>query len=58
LKGRFLISGSVPLHDGVHVRIISENPPAPEATPLSPSLEDAYLYHLNLVGLSDAREVV
>lgn len=58
LKGRCLISGSIHRPDGVHVRIISENPPAPEATPVSPSLEDAYLYHLNLVGLSDAKEVV
>jgi ABC-2 type transport system ATP-binding protein len=58
LKGRYLISGSIHRPDGVHVRIISENAPAPEATSLSPSLEDAYLYHLNLVGLRDTREVV
>jgi ABC-2 type transport system ATP-binding protein len=58
LKSHYLISGSIHRPDGVHVRIISENAPAPEATPLSPSLEDAYLYHLNLVSLSDAREAV
>jgi ABC-2 type transport system ATP-binding protein len=58
LKSRYLISGSIHRPDGVHVRIIGENAPAPEAMPLSPSLEDAYLYHLNLVSLSDAREAV
>lgn len=58
LKGRYMISGSMHRPDGVHVRIISESAPAPEATLISPSLEDAYLYHLNLVGLRDAREVL
>lgn len=57
LKGRYLISSSIHRPDGIHVRIISENAPAPEATPVSPSLEDAYLYHLHLVGLRELREV-
>ncbi|MBC7261493.1 MAG: ABC transporter ATP-binding protein [Chloroflexi bacterium] len=58
LKGRYLISGSIYRPDGVHVRIISENAPAPEATPISPSLEDAYLYHLNLISLNNTKEVI
>jgi len=58
LKGRYLISGSVHRPDGVHTRIISEDAPTPEATPAAPSLEDAYLYHLSLVGLRNAEEVV
>lgn len=58
LKGRYLISSSVRQPDGVRTRIISEDPPTPEATPVAPSLEDAYLYHLSLVSPRDGGEVI
>ena len=37
------VSGTVRRADGVHVRIVSEAPPSPQAVPLPPTLEDAYL---------------
>jgi len=46
-KQRFLISAQVRRSDGVHVRVVGNEAPAPRATPAEPSLEDAYLYHVN-----------
>jgi len=46
-KQRFLISAQVRRSDGVHVRVVGNESPAPRATPAEPSLEDAYLYHVN-----------
>ncbi|MGH9580614.1 MAG: ATP-binding cassette domain-containing protein, partial [Terriglobales bacterium] len=43
-KRRFLISGTIRRGDGVHARVVSAGAPAAGATPLSASLEDAYLY--------------
>jgi ABC-type multidrug transport system ATPase subunit len=40
------VSGTVRRAQGVHVRIVAEEPPAPEARPLAPTLEDAYLHAL------------
>jgi ABC-type multidrug transport system ATPase subunit len=58
LKARFQISSSIHRTDGVHVRIISQEIPAPEASTVAPSLEDAYLYHLSLTGLIGASEII
>ena len=58
LKERYLISSSTQRSDGVHTRIISESQPSPEATLITPSIEDAYLYHIDLIGIKDAEEVV
>lgn len=44
LKGQHRISGVVHRSDGVHVRIIADCQPVPEATPIPATLEDAYLY--------------
>jgi len=45
-KQRYLISGTACRSDGVHVRMLA--PAAPNgAQPLTPTLEDAYLYCLN-----------
>jgi ABC-type multidrug transport system ATPase subunit len=40
------VSGTVRRAQGVHVRIVADAPPAPEARPLAPTLEDAYLHAL------------
>ena len=41
-----LISACTRRSDGVHLRIVSDVPPGPDAETMSPTLEDAYLYHL------------
>jgi ABC-2 type transport system ATP-binding protein len=42
-RERWKISNTVRRSDGVHARVVSAVPPAPTATPLAPTLEDAYL---------------
>ncbi len=42
-RERWKISGTLRRADGVHARVVSAVPPSPAATPLPPSLEDAYL---------------
>ena len=44
LKQRHLISSTMRLTDGVRIRSITDEPPASQAVPASPRLEDAYLY--------------
>jgi len=44
LKQRHLISGMLRHRDGVQVRVVSANSPAPGAQPTPPSLEDVYLH--------------
>ncbi len=44
LKQKYILSGTVRRQDGVQVRVVSETPPTAEAQPVSPSLEDVYLY--------------
>ena len=44
LKQRYLISSTMRLTDGVRIRSIADEPPASQAVPASPRLEDAYLY--------------
>jgi len=44
-KQKFLISSTARRSDGVHVRLLTDAPPA-GAQPASPTLEDAYLYCL------------
>jgi len=46
VKAAHLVSGTVRTVQGVRVRLISDKRPAPGATSLSPSLEDAYLHQL------------
>jgi len=41
------VSGAVRRGDGVHVRVVSETRPAPEASAVAPTLEDAYLLRLS-----------
>lgn len=42
-RERWRISGTIRRADGVHARVVSEVPPAANAVPVPPSLEDAYL---------------
>jgi len=42
-RERWKISNTVRRSDGVHARVVSAMPPSPMATPLVPTLEDAYL---------------
>jgi ABC-2 type transport system ATP-binding protein len=42
-RERWKISNTVRRADGVHARVVSTVPPAATATPLAPTLEDAYL---------------
>lgn len=44
VQKQFTISSSIHRHDGIHARIVSDERPAQNATQLSPTLEDAYLY--------------
>lgn len=48
VRQRYLVSGTVRRSDGVHVRLVAQAPPNPDVRPLSPTLEDAYLYRLSL----------
>jgi ABC-type multidrug transport system ATPase subunit len=42
-RERWNIGNTVRRSDGVHARVVSRTAPSPEATPLPPTLEDAYL---------------
>ena len=42
-RERWKISSTFRRADGVHARVVSSVPPAPEAVPVAPTLEDAYL---------------
>ncbi len=42
-KHQWLVTGSMRKTDGVHVRVVSNTAPAPEAKQIAPSLEDSYL---------------
>jgi ABC-2 type transport system ATP-binding protein len=43
IQQQHLISSTAHRSDGVHVRVVSPSPPTPQAQPLEPTLEDAYL---------------
>ncbi|AWB43511.1 ABC transporter ATP-binding protein [Paenibacillus sp. CAA11] len=44
LQEKYMISSTIHRPDGVHARVVSNRRPDFLATPLSPTLEDAYLY--------------
>jgi ABC-2 type transport system ATP-binding protein len=44
LKQKALVTGTIRRENGVQVRVVSEASPAPEAQPVTPSLEDVYLH--------------
>lgn len=43
-KQQYLISSTARRSDGVHVRVVAEAAPGPDAQLVAPNLEDAYLY--------------
>ena len=45
-KSRLLISGTLRRSDGVRVRAVAPQAPVPEARPVAPNLEDAYLMRI------------
>ena len=45
-KERFPVISTVPSERGYELRIVAENPDAPEATPAEPNLEDAYIHYM------------
>jgi len=45
-RQKFLVSSTTRRSDGVHVRVLGDNAP-PDAVPVVPTLEDAYLYCLS-----------
>jgi ABC-type multidrug transport system ATPase subunit len=47
LRQQYLTSSTMHRSDGVHLRIVSEAPPGPDATPQPATLEDAYLYWIS-----------
>jgi len=47
LRQEHLISSTVQRSDGVHVRVVSPQKPSANASPATPTLEDAYLYLLS-----------
>ena len=46
LKQKHIVSGTIRRSDGVQVRVVSASPPQASAGPVSPNLEDAYLYFI------------
>lgn len=48
VRQRHLVSSAIRRSDGVHVRLVSARPPAAAASPVSPTLEDAYLGSLHI----------
>jgi ABC-type multidrug transport system ATPase subunit len=46
IQQKHLVSSAVRRSDGVHVRLVADEAPTPEARLVNPSLEDAYLYSL------------
>jgi ABC-2 type transport system ATP-binding protein len=46
IREGYAVSSAVRRSDGVHLRLVAEAPPGPDARLLPPSLEDAYLYHV------------
>ena len=53
LKQSHLISSTARRSDGVHVRVVSERKPNPDAEPVPATLEDAYLYYIQRAHLSE-----
>ncbi len=50
LRKQFTVAGQHHTANGVLVRIIAEDAPGPEAKPVDPTLEDAYLYYTRETG--------
>jgi ABC-2 type transport system ATP-binding protein len=47
VRGQHLITSAIRRNDGVHLRVVSQAQPEAAAMPVSPSLEDAYMYAIS-----------
>jgi ABC-type multidrug transport system ATPase subunit len=47
IRQQYPVSKALHRADGVHVRLVADTAPSPEARPLPPTLEDAYLHHIS-----------
>lgn len=45
-KQQFVISNTIRTNEGIRVRVVADESPSESATPVTPNLEDAYLYML------------
>ena len=46
IRERFAVSNALRRSDGIHLRVVAEAAPGPNARPLPPTLEDAYLHQI------------
>jgi len=46
IRQHYAVSSAVRRSDGVHLHVVAEAPPGPDARPLPSTLEDAYLQHV------------
>ena len=56
-KERFPVISTVPSENGYELRIVAENPDAPEAVPAEPNLEDAYIHYMQKAASGRLSEV-
>jgi len=52
MQEKYTISSAIHRSDGVHARVVSDVRPIPHATSLPSSLEDAYLYYVSSLGVT------
>lgn len=50
LKQKYTLSSTIRRQNGIQVRVVSDSPPAAEALPVSPGLEDVYLHFVSKNG--------
>ncbi|MFB9331125.1 ABC transporter ATP-binding protein [Paenibacillus aurantiacus] len=46
-RNQLIISSTIQTNEGVRVRVIADTPPSAACTKVTPTLEDAYLYHIS-----------
>jgi ABC-2 type transport system ATP-binding protein len=56
VRQEHLVSSTARRSDGVHMRVVSELPPSPDAQAILPTMEDAYLYFLSSANGSQGGE--
>jgi ABC-type multidrug transport system ATPase subunit len=56
LKQSHLISGTARRSDGVHMRVVSDEKPNPDARPTAATIEDAYLYFVRRANFTKGYE--
>ncbi len=56
VRAHYLISSTLRRSDGVHVRVVGETPPGPDAQAAAPTLEDAYLHFISAANGSNGKK--